>query len=184
MNRIEYNIFRKRFLLIVMIFMIFACAPRAGIISKSDPEIVSLNRDGYTISVEAIKKDFIHYNMFRVVITNTGDLPLSIDWNKSRWLINGKNGGKFIFKGIDPGAIKEDKVKDTLVTPGQAAKVEIAPFRLIAWEPLRYKTNSNGETISAGMLPKGNHGIYLVLKQNEKVFKEKLEISILHEPVS
>lgn len=166
-----------------MLAAIFSCSTRARFISKSNPEIVSLNRDTYTLSVSAIKKDFVHHNMFQVTVSNTGDVPVSIDWNQSGWFINGKNGGKFVFSDINPADIKEGKVKDTRIPPGKTEKMEIAPLKLIAWEPLKYKTDRSGSSISPGMLPKGDHGIRLVLKRNGEIRKEKLEISILHEPV-
>lgn len=166
----------------MMSAILFSCSARARFISKSDPDIAKLNRKDYLIEVSAIKKDFVHHNMFRLTVSNTGSIPVSVDWNQSRWLINGKDGGKFVFMGINPADIKENNVSDTIVPPSQREKMEIAPQKLIAWEPLKYKTNRSGSSISAGMLPKGNHGIHLVLKQNGEIRKEKLKISIFHEP--
>ena len=121
--------------------------------------------------------------MFLITVSNTGRASLSIDWNQSRWFINGKDGGKFVFKDINPADIKENSVKDTIIQPDQTQTMEIAPLKLIAWIPLKYKTDRSGRSISAGMLPKGTHGIHLVLKQNGKVINEKVNINILHEPI-
>ena len=163
--------------------VIVSCSAGQRFISKSDPETVRLDRKTYSIEVSAIKKDFVHHNMFRLTVSNTGKTPISIDWNQSRWFINQKDGGKFVFAGINPGDIKENGVDDTIIPPGQTEKMEIAPQKLIAWVPLKYKTDRSGRSILAGMLPKGTHGIHLVLKQNEKIRNEKLSIQILHEPI-
>lgn len=183
MNNSKSNTICKIILLFMMSAILFSCSTRARFISKSDPEIAKLNRKDYLIEVSAIKKDFVHYNMFRLTVSNTGSIPVSIDWNQSMWFVNGKNGGKFVFSGINPGDIKENRVQDTIIPPGRTETMEIAPQKLIAWEPLKYKTDRSGSSLSAGMLPKGNHGIHLVLKQNEKIRNEKLKISILHEPI-
>lgn len=183
MDNAKSNITWKIILLLSMLAAIFSCSTRARFISKSTPEMVTLNREAYTIAIRAIKKDFVHHNVFRVTVSNTGTVPVFIDWNQSGWFINGKDGGKFVFSGINPGDIKEDKVKDTKVSPGGTETVEIAPLKLIAWAPLKYKTNRSGSSISAGMLPKGNHGIHLVLKQDGNIIEEKLGVKILHEPI-
>lgn len=183
MKYLKRNAFRQGILLLLMLTVILSCSARSKFISKSDPEIATLDRKAYLVEVSAIKNDFVHHNMFQLTLSNKGRMPLSIDWNQSRWFINGKDGGKFVFKGINPGDIKENNVKDTQVQPGQVQKMEIAPLRLIAWIPLKYKTDRSGRSISAGMLPKGIHGIHLVLKQNGKIINEKLNINILHEPI-
>jgi hypothetical protein len=183
MNCLRGKLSWKKILLVAVLSIFFSCSTRARFVSKSSPEFVNLKQETYTVTISAIKKDFVHHNMFQVTISNTGEFPVSIDWNQSRWFINGKNGGKFVFNGINPGDIKEDKVKDTTIPPGRTEKIDVAPLKLIAWIPLKYKTDRSGSSISAGMLPKGNHGVHLVLKQNGEIRREKLEISILHEPI-
>jgi len=173
----------QRIVLVLMAAVIYSCSARAKFISKSDPNIAKLDRDAYLIEVSAIKKDFVHHNMFMLTVSNKGRAPLSIDWNRSGWFINGKDGGKFVFKDISPADIKENKVGETIIQPDQIEKMEIAPLKLIAWIPLKYKTDRSGRAISAGMLPKGDHTIHLVLTQNGTTINEKVDITILHEPI-
>ena len=173
----------QRIVLVLMAAVIVSCSARAKFISKSDPETAKLDRGDYLIEVSAIKKDFVHHNMFMLTVSNKGRAPLSIDWNQSGWFINGKEAGRFVFKGIDPADIRENRVSDTIIRPDQSETMEIAPLKLIAWIPLKYKTDRSGRAISAGMLPKGDHTVHLVLTQNGTTINEKLDITILHEPI-
>ena len=109
-------------------------------------------------------------------MTNKTDDVIKIDWNKTKYLHNGRSKGMFVFEGVEPTDIKAHAVADDNIGGrGDFSKV-IAPLKLLAWTPVRTKTDDKG--ISAGKLPNGKNGIRLVVKHKGKEIIEEVSVVI------
>ena len=82
-----------------------------------------------------------------------------------------------MFKGIDPAGMRNSAIPpDIIPARGKFSKV-ISPYRLLARAPLRDQSISES-TISAGILPDGENGIVLVVRQNGKEIADKMMVTI------
>lgn len=110
------------------------------------------------------KGDKPYYAFFVLTLLNKSETELSIDWNKSRYVHDGRPQGMLVFEGIDPQAVKNQTVPEESVSPGDRLARNLMPMRLIAWSSIKEKT-TNARAINPGMLPAGENGILLYLRQ-------------------
>ena len=131
------------------------------------------------LSFEPVKGQKNAYSAFRLTVVNKTEAALKIDWNRSRYLLNGKTAGGFVFKGISPEQIKEGTIADDVVAAGARLTKIIAPAGLIAFAPMANKgVGIAAEGISAGALPEGDNGIFLVLSSPDGSFQKKMVVRI------
>ena len=164
--------------LILALFVLVACAapPRNWV---SRPDVQRVEEVDYTLSFEPLKERETYYSAFRLTVVNRGPGPISIDWNRTRYLHGGKNAGPFAFKGISPEKIKEGSVEADVVAPGTRLTKNIAPLRLIAFAPMgRSGAGIATEGISAGKLPEGEHGISIVLTSPSGSVRRQMTVHI------
>jgi hypothetical protein len=149
--------------LILALLLLVACAaPSRSWVSR--PDVQQVEETDYTLFFEPLREEAIYYSAFRLTVVNRSAEPLSIDWNRTRYLHEGKNAGPFAFKGISAEKIKEGTVAADVVAPGTRWTRIIAPLRLIAFAPLKGKSVGIAtEGIRAGKLPEGENGISLLL---------------------
>jgi hypothetical protein len=83
----------------------------------------------------------------------------------------------FVFKGIQPKDIKNLTIPPDIIPSGQSFSREISPLKLIAREPLAGKGRNAGK-ITPGLIPNGESGILLFVKQNDTPIKEKMAVKI------
>jgi hypothetical protein len=145
----------------------------------SAPEKHEVTRADYAVTFEPIKKDKAFFSLFRLSITNKSDTALEVDWNKTRYLFNGKPNGPFVFKGVDPENVKNLTIPANTIPAGGHLTMNIAPFRLIAWSPVRDEGRfTNEAAIAAGYIPPGVSGISLVLLKDGKSEALKMTVTI------
>ncbi len=143
----------------------------------SSPEIETVSNPSYQAEFEPLKRDYEFFVSFLLSVTNKTDENLEIDWNKTRYIHKGLNYGGFVFGGIDPADVRNSTIPpDIIPARGKFSKV-ISPYRLLARAPLREQSMSES-TISAGILPDGENGIVLVVRQNGKEIVEKVMVTI------
>jgi hypothetical protein len=124
------------------------------------------------------KRTFVSFRL--VLVNKTGD-PIKIDWNQTRYLLNGKPNGRFWFRGIDPRTIK-DNIPPDIIPGGSRLEKLIFPVKLVAFAPIQDDTlRDGGPGIYPGPMPQGENGIYLVVTQNGKKITEKLVFIIVAE---
>jgi hypothetical protein len=119
------------------------------------------------------EKNFI--NQFRLVISNETDSEIEIDWKSTRYLLNGRPHGHFIFEGVDADTVN-DPPSDFIPAGDTFLKI-IAPVKLIAWQAFTPGFRDN-PSFSAGPVPEGENGIELVVKQNDKIYRAKMTVVI------
>lgn len=145
---------------------------------ESTPAVAHIVRPHYRITVKALKGNKAFYSSFAVRIENRGTGPLAVDWQASRYLHNGKQGGRFMFAGIEPKAIKE-KLPVDVIAPGGALAREIWPINLVGMAPYRDGNVKHGEHgFFRGVIPAGNNVVRLVLRADGGKQIESLMIAI------
>ncbi|MDZ7696087.1 MAG: hypothetical protein U5R49_03870 [Deltaproteobacteria bacterium] len=145
--------------------------------------LVVVTNASYHAVFEPLQKEKAFFSMFSLSIINKTTKEIHIDWNKTRYLFNGKPSGPFVFKGVDPATVKGLRIPpDTIPANGRFTK-DIAPFRLIAWTPVRDDGRfTDGESlINAGALPPGKNGIRLIVFMDGKEISETMTVVISRE---
>jgi hypothetical protein len=155
--------------------MATGCAPT--FIDISTPEIQTVENSYYTAQFEPLSEGKNFFEGFRLSITNKTTNDLQIDWNKTRYLYNGRNLGPFVFKGIQPKDIRNLTIPPRIIPAGQSFSIEITPFKLLAREPITGRGKQAGK-ITPGLIPKGQNGILLFISQNGNQIKEKMTVKI------
>jgi hypothetical protein len=157
--------------------MAIGCAPTRTWTAR--PEVRTFESPIYTAALEPLKTNGIFYSWFRLTVENPSDSPLEIDWNRTRYLFNGRDTGRFGFSGITPEQIRDADLPPDIVSPGDRLEKEIAPLKLIAFAPVRDTgVGISTKGISAGKLPSGENGIFLVVRHKGRELRKKLLLQI------
>ena len=170
------------FCLILLLLLLTECAPKTKIWT-SNPVIQTSGNQYYEAQVETLKRDkkreYNFFVLFRLTVKNRTEKNLEIDWNKTRYIYNGRTRGGFVFTGIKAEDIKNLTIPFDIVFPGHTFSKEIAPIKLIAWAPLRDRSVGKDESsLSPGIIPEGENGIFLVVRQNGQEIREKITLNI------
>jgi hypothetical protein len=170
------------FIIILLLLLLIGCAPRQ-VIWTSNPSVQAFNNQYYEAKLEALKKDrkgeYNFFVMFHLTVNNQTEKNLEIDWNKSRYIYNDYIRGGFVFRGIKVEDIKNSTIPFDVVSPGQSFSKEIAPVKLITWARLKDRSIGKDESgFSPGVIPEGENGIILVVRQNGQEVREKITLTI------
>ncbi len=168
----------------IILFLSFltACASKPEIWT-SKPLIQTLGNQHYEAKIEALKRDkkgeHNFFVMFRLTVKNQTRKLLKIDWNKTRYIYNGRSRGGFVFKGINAENIKNLTIPYDVISAGDTFSKEIAPVKLITWAPIRDRSVGKDESgFSPGVIPEGENGINLIVRQNGQEIREKITLNI------
>jgi hypothetical protein len=146
---------------------------------QSVPAQQTINSKSYAIDFEPLKKDTDFFNWFRLTVRNKTGRDMEIDWNRTRYIHNGKESGPFVFAGIVPESVKTATIPGALIPAGGTFTRDIVPFKLIAFIPLREQNiDTENNNIVAGLIPEGENGIFLVIRQNGKSARARVTVSI------
>jgi len=156
------------------------CAPT--FISISTPEIQTIENSHYTAQFEPLSEGKNYFDNFRLKVANKTQQDLEIDWNKTRYLYNGRDIGVFVFKGIKPENIKSLTIPPDIIPAGQSFTKDITPLKLLAREPITGKGTKAGN-ITSGPIPTGESGMFLFIRQNGNAIKEKITVKITEKVV-
>ncbi len=167
------------FIIIFLSFCIISCAPMPTKTWTSSPVNQTSQNQYYEAQLELLKKNNNFFEMFRLTVINKSDKNLEIDWNKTRYLYNGRIHGGLVFREIKAKDIKNLTIPYDLIHPGDTFSKEIAPVKLITMAGLRDRSVGKNESgFSPGVIPEGENGIYLVVRYNGKEVSEKLVLTI------
>ncbi len=163
------------FMVAYMLMVGTSCAPT--LVASSTPQIQAADNSYYSVKFEPLKDGYNFFAGFRLEVANKTRKDLEIDWNKTRYLYNGRNEGVFVFMGIRPEDIKNSTIPPDIIPAGQSFSKRISPYRLLARAPLARNDKNAGE-ISSGPIPNGENGIVLFVRQNGDTIQEKLTVKI------
>jgi phospholipid-binding lipoprotein MlaA len=146
-------------------------------IYSSKPEIQRISNDYFTAELEPqLKESQGVFSTFRFVLTNNTNQELSLDWENSFYLLNGRRNGLFLWEGVTWDALKEIRSQPlVLVAPGSTFTKVIFPAALVGRASSMTK---GGVQYTQGALPEGENGIELVIRQDGRVMSEKMVVTI------
>jgi hypothetical protein len=154
---------RKNAGLILFLLLVFVagCAPGPTISWKSAPEIQTASNEYCKAQLEPVttgKGAF--FDAFRLMVTNRTDKDLEIDWNRTRYVESGIRHGGFVWQGIDPEQVRDASIPPDIISPGGYQR---------------------GWKLQGGLLPEGENGIDLVVRQNGRVIRHRITVRIVEE---
>ena len=158
-------------------FVLAACQAQRIWISSPDHQI--LNSRSYDVVLEPLKRETDFFNWFRLTVTNKTALDMEIDWNRTRYIHNGREAGPFVFAGAVPESVKNGTLPGAVIQAGTTFIRDIVPLKLIAFTPLRdHAIDTEQQNIVAGLIPAGENGISLVILQNGKRARARVSVHI------
>lgn len=158
-----------------LLLILGACAsPKTWL---STPAVGTAENAYFKAELEPLKSQSSFYEGFRLTLKNKTDGDLELAWALTHYVLNNQRKGTFVWRGINP---KEASAPPSdVIKAGSTLSKVICPFSLVAWAPLRDQSVDPGESgISCGMVPEGENGISLVVKQKEKEVKERISVKI------
>lgn len=162
---------------------ISACASAPSPVWTSRPAAATVKSEGFSLQLEPLKNGRSHYVIFRLSIQNKSSHPIEVDWNRTRYIHNGKLLGGFVFQGVEPSDLKNKSIPRDVIPPGGFFTRQIAPAHLVAWAPLRERNLEDGKTgFLAGNLPAGQNGVDLALSHRGREIRQKAFVQIFAEP--
>ena len=144
---------------------------------SSHPEVQRVSNDYFTAEIRPqLKEGQSFFATFRFVITNKTDKELKIDWENTFYLLNGRRNGPFLWEGVNWDELKKMKSRPLVpVAAGDTIWTVIFPARLVGRGTAR---SHGGVQYTRGALPAGENGILLVVRQDGKVVREKMAVTI------
>ena len=179
-KQIEIKVFGPT---LVLLFILAGCAQVR--VYSSNPASQSVSNDFFDAEFEPQLAEGRHFfNAFRLVIANKTDKDLVLDWSKTFYLLNGRRNGQFGWEEMTFEELRGVK-SQPLVTigPHNTLSNVVFPLKLLAWEEYtrgstRQRDSKPEESFRPGVLPEGENGISLYIKQGEKVIQERLTFNI------
>lgn len=164
---------------LLLVIVLTACAPERGARNwTSIPSVQAVENRLFDVRFEPLKRDKRFFVSFRLDIRNKSERALTIDWNKTRYVHDGRANGVFVFRGIDPSTIKNAIPPDT-IRPGETFSKEIFPVNLVAFAPMREEVlDKKGKGLFPGPVPAGENGIRLVVVHNGEEIVQNLTVEI------
>ncbi len=168
--------------IIFILFVFTGCV--ASTVWRSTPTVQNAENEYYEAHLEPLTRGHKFFVSFRLSITNRTGKDFEIDWNKTRYIHNGRRYGVFVFKGIKPEDIRNSTMPPDTVLAGVPFSKVISPFKMLARPPLRDPgVEATESTIYPGILPTGENGILLVVRQNGKEVVEQMSVSIVESKI-
>ena len=150
--------------------------PQVAVYS-SQPEIQRVSNKDFSAELEPqLKEGQGFFSTFRFVFNNKSSQELSLDWENSYYLLNGRRNGLLLWEGITWESLKKIRNQPLIpVAPGDTFTKVIFPTTLVGRASAMDK---GGVQYTRGALPKGENGIELVVRQDGKVISEKMVVII------
>ena len=143
----------------------------------SSPVTQTADNPYYEAKIKPQKDGNKFFVSFRLVVINKTGKNMAVDWNKTRYMVNDRTHGVFVFEGIRPEDIKNLTIPADKIVSGQSFSKVISPFKLLARAPIKDRYTDK-PVISPGIMPIGKNGIYLVVRQNGNEITEKMSVNI------
>jgi hypothetical protein len=172
--------FAAGMVLIVAMGLIFVagCAPKKQYIYTSRPTVQTVSNALCDARIEPIKGNNPYFVGFRLTVKNKTPEPIEINWNKTRYLHNGTDRGRLVFRGIKPETVKAGIPNDTIPSRGELMK-HISPLVTVGFTPVRYAAGPEHQTFVPGALPRGKNSVLLTVEQSGRVNQSIMTVGIL-----
>ena len=147
----------------------------------SSPSTQQVQNADFSARLTPLKRDKEHFVSFRLFIDNKTGQNLKIDWNQTRYLVNGKAYGKVVFPDIDPATIKTS-IPPAIIPAGGTFSKEVFPLKLVAFAPMRQEIlDKEGRGLYPGPLPEGKNSIDLKIYKGDRLMRQRITVYIEQE---
>jgi hypothetical protein len=163
---------------VIVLCLAYALAGCAGVeVYNSKPEVQRMSNEYFSAELEPqLKPGQNFFTAFRFALTNKTNKELQMDWENTFYLLNGRSYGRFLWEGVTWDGLTEIRSKPFItVAPGDTITRVIFPKKLVGRASAMSK---GGVQYTQGALPEGENGILLFVRQNGKVVREKMVVSI------
>ena len=173
---------KKRIALAIAIFALVLAGCAKEQIYSSSPPMKTVSNDLYEATLEPLKAErYNYYNSFRFVFTNKTSQDLIIEWSDTFYLQNKRKYGLFGWEGLtfeELRGLKEEP--DLAVAGGRTETTVLFPLKLVGWkeEGVRMKSNKPEAGFTLGVITPGENGMSLAVRQDEKLVREKILVTI------
>lgn len=172
---------RNRIILMALTTMVLiiaaGCAGPPKKVYFSRPEVQTAVNQAFTARIEPIKLNNPYYVGFQLMIENKSRAAVSIDWERTRYILNGKDHGRFAYKGIDPEAVKSGMPAES-IAPGESLSKRIFPMKTIGFLRKRDVPKPGESNFFPGILNNGKHSVMLSVKQGNRELTETLTVQL------
>jgi phospholipid-binding lipoprotein MlaA len=144
---------------------------------SSNPEVQRASNDYFVAELKPqLKEGQGFFATFRLVLTNKTKKELNLDWENTFYLLNSREKGRFLWEGVTWDGLKEIRGQPLVpIAAGDTLTAVIFPKQLLGRAS---GTAPGGVQYTQGALPEGENGIGLVVRQNGKVIREKMVVTI------
>lgn len=176
------ELLRKTILAVAALTFWCGCASAPVQKWQSVPARQTIADPNLQVEMEPLKQNDTYFTGFRLTIHNTSAKPMAVDWNGTRYLHKGQDLGPFVYRGIDPATV-QGQIPPTVIPAGEVFSQEIFPLRTIAFLPRSDRPDPGRLGFMPGILPAGENGILLVIKQEEQQLRQTLSLRLRAESV-
>ena len=173
---------KKRIALAIAIFALVLAGCAKEQIYSSSPPMKTVSNDLYEATLEPLKAErYNYYNSFRFVFTNKTSRDLIIEWSDTFYLQNKRKYGLFGWEGLTFEELRGlEEEPDLAVAGGRTETTVLFPLKLIGWkeEGVRMKSNKPEAGFTLGVITPGENGMSLAVRQDEKLVREKILVTI------
>jgi len=173
---------KKKIALCIAVFSLLLTGCVKEQIYSSSPPMKTVSNDIYEVQLEPLKAErYNYYNSFRFVFTNKTGKDLIIDWSDTYYLQNKRKYGLFGWKGLTFEELKGLKEEPDLTIAGEKTITSVIfPLKLLGWKQKRerIKNNKPEAAFSPGVITPGENGMSLAVRQDGKLFREKILVTI------
>jgi hypothetical protein len=163
---------------VIVLCLSYTLATCAGVeVYTSNPRVQGVSNEYFAAELEPqLKPGQGFFSTFRFVLTNKTNKELQIDWENTYYLLNDRRNGRFFWEGVTWDGLKEIRSKPLIpVAPGDTFTSVIFPKNLVGRGSAM---TTAGVQYTQGVLPEGENGILLIVKQDGKVLREKMVLTI------
>ena len=156
--------------IILGIISIIGSAPRY--IVRSIPTTPLVDNEYFTATIEPISVYYggTQLNAFRLNVSNKTNKDLTIIWDKTLYILDGRTTGTFMFEGIIYKDRNNPKPPDIVFTKTTFSKI-ISPCNLVHFSKGWYHEP----------LPIGENGVYLTIAVEGKEITGKMVVNLVQE---
>jgi hypothetical protein len=161
--------------LVLAMTLAIGCAGAPKKVYFSQPEVQVASNEVFTARIKPIKLDNPYYVGFELAIENKTTGAISIDWERTRYINNGKDQGRFAYKGIKAEEIKSAMPVESIPS-SQILTKRIFPIKTIGFMRKRDVPKPGQSNFFPGILPNGMNSVVLVVRMAERQLREKLSM--------
>jgi hypothetical protein len=167
-----------KWMILIFVLAGFGCS---AVVTEyaSSPVSKTIDTPIFSASFTPQKGDARYFSSFMLEIENKSDTPIEIDWNKTRYIHDGKNRGGFVFEGIEPTQVREKSIPNGVILPHARFSKQISPQVKIAMSERKdYSAGKDKPGLYSGKLPPGENSILLAIQRNGELIGKKISVVI------